>query len=547
MTIDRAELNPPLAAIAPLGKAVESLPRGAKYALVLIAATQTVSLLDRQILAILAPAIKADLQIGDAEMGLLFGTVFALFYALFSLPLGRLADGWTRNKLLAICIVFWSAATGLAGFASSFGILALSRLGVGIGEAATQPAGISLIYDYWPKHRRGFVMAVMASAIAVGIGGSLILGGIAAGWWDAANPGSSLKGWQFAFFVAAAPGFLLAALIWFLREPERGGMDGIPTPSDPHPFRASAQVLGSVLPGLNWISLGRFKVDRAIWRDNLLWLGGIVAAMIVLIQVTSQFSPRPPLDFGAMHISAHVLQWSVIGFGLFVLVNFMQNMRVTDEQAHRVITRSPTLIMGMAVGSLQSIINYGMMAFNPSFLMKQYSLSMGEAALQFGLIAASMGVIGPLIWGPLSDKLNIRFPGAGRAWVSMAAMGLSPIMSFWVYFAPDAGSFYLRFIAYGLVLTGWLPPLYAIMYDQVLPRMRGITTSVYLLASTIIGLGIGPYLVGMISDATGDLRIAMLSVNAAAIPIAVLMLLIAKRAQRDETALLDRSGAAPAA
>ncbi len=193
--------------------------------------------------------------------------------------------------------MFWSAATGLAGFASTFGILALSRLGVGIGEAATQPAGISLIYDYWPKHRRGFVMAVMASAIAVGIGGSLILGGIAAGWWDAANPGSSLKGWQFAFFVAAAPGFLLAALIWFLRETERGGMDGIPTPSDPHPFRASAQVLGSVLPGLNWISLGRFKVDRAIWRDNLLWLGGIVAAMIVLIQVTSQFSPRPPLDF----------------------------------------------------------------------------------------------------------------------------------------------------------------------------------------------------------------------------------------------------------
>jgi MFS transporter, Spinster family, sphingosine-1-phosphate transporter len=148
----------------------------------------------------------------------------------------------------------------------------------------------------------------------------------------------------------------------------------------------------------------------------------------------------------------------------------------------------------------------------------------------------------------LSDKLNIRFPGAGRAWVSMAAMGLSPIMSFWVYFAPDAGSFYLRFIAYGLVLTGWLPPLYAIMYDQVLPRMRGITTSVYLLTSTIIGLGIGPYLVGMISDATGDLRTAMLSVNAAAIPIAVLMLLIAKRAQRDETALLERAGdAAPAA
>jgi MFS family permease len=471
--------------------------------------------------------------------------VFALFYALFSLPVGRLADGWTRTKLLAICLVLWSAATGLAGFASSFALLLLSRLGVGIGEAATQPAGISLISDYWPKERRGFVMAVLASAIALGIGGSLILGGVAAGWWDAAHPGSSLKGWQFAFFVAAAPGFVLAAFVWFLKEPERGAMDGIPTPPDPAPFRASAQVLGSVLPGFNWLSLSRFKVSGAIWRDNLLWLAGIVAAMTALFVLTSQLSPRPPLDFGGVKLSPHLLQWGVIGFGLFVLVNFIQNMKLTDGEAHRVIKGSPTLIMAMAVGSLQSVINYGMMAFNPSFLIKQYGLTMGEAALQFGFVAAAMGIGGPLLWGPLSDWLNRRFPGSGRAYVALFAMGLSPVMSFWVYFAPDATSFYLRFVPYSFVLTGWLPPLYAIMYDQVLPRMRGVTTSTHLLAMTIVGLGCGPYLVGMISDATGDLRIAMLSVNSAAVPIVVLMLLIARRAERDEAGLLARARMGP--
>jgi MFS transporter, Spinster family, sphingosine-1-phosphate transporter len=519
------------------------LPRGAKYALLLVGLTQAMSLLDRQILAILAPAIKVDLKIGDAEMGLLFGTVFALFYALFSLPLGRLADGWTRTKLLSVCLVFWSAATGLAGFASSFGMLALSRLGVGIGEAATQPAGYSLVNDYWPKHRRGFVMAVMASAIALGIGGSLILGGIAAAWWDTTNAGSPLKGWQFAFLVAAAPGFLLAALLWFLREPERGKMDGISTPADPQPFKASAQVLTSVLPGFNWLSLSQFKVGAAIWRANLLWLGGIVAAMIGLAVLTSHISPRPPLDFGAFSISPHVLQWSVIGFGLFVLVNFMQNLKITDAQAHCVITRSPTLMLAIAVIALQSMINYGMMAFNPSFIMKQYGQSMGQAALQFGLLSASIGIIGPLIWGPLSDKLNLRYAGSGRAWLAMIAMGLSPLMSFWVYFAPDAGSFYLRFAIYGLVLTGWFPPMYAIMYDQVLPRMRGITTSVNLLVMTIIGLGIGPYFVGMMSDATGNLRTAMLCVNVAAVPIVGLLLLIARRAQRDEATLLERAAA----
>jgi MFS transporter, Spinster family, sphingosine-1-phosphate transporter len=514
--------------------------RAAWLALALVSLTQAMSLLDRQILAILAPAIKADLKIGDAEMGLLFGTVFALFYALFSLPLGRLADGWTRTKLLSICLVLWSAATGLAGFASSFGLLILSRLGVGVGEAATQPAGISLVADYWPKERRGFVMAVMASAIAVGIGGSLILGGVAAGWWDSAHPESSLRGWQFAFFVAAAPGFVFAGFLWFLAEPERGVMDGIPTPHDPHPFRASAQVLGSVVPGFNWISLRRFQASRAVWRANLLWLVGIIAAMTALFWLTSHLSPRPPLVFGALSISPHLLQWGVIGFGLFVLVNFMQNMKITDGEAHRVITGSPTLLMVMAVGTLQSVINYGMMAFNPSFLIKQYGLTMQEAALQFGLLATATGIIGPLVYGPLSDWLNRRFPGAGRAYVALFAMGVSPLVSFWVYFAPDATSFYFRFVPYSFILTGWLPPLYAIMYDQVLPRMRGITTSTYLLAMTIIGLGCGPYLVGMISDATGDLRTAMLCVNAAAVPIVVLMLLIAKRATRDEARLLAR-------
>lgn len=520
-----------------------AIPAGAKYALALVALTQAASLLDRQILAILAPAIKADLGIGDAEMGLLYGTVFALFYALFSLPLGRLADGWTRTRLLAISLAFWSAATGLAGLASSFAVLALSRLGVGIGEASAQPAGTSLLYDYWPKERRGFVMAVLASAIALGLGGSLILGGVAADWWDRAYPGSALGGWQFAFLIAALPGFVIAFFMARLREPVRGAMDGIAAPADPAPFRASAQILGSVTPGFNWLSLARRRAAPALWRANLLWLAGIVGAMALLVRITRTLSPRPALDFGVVAIDPHLLQWSVVGFGLFVLVNLMQNMKLTDGEAYRVVTRSPTLILCMAVGSLQGVINYGMMGFNPSFLIRYYELPLRDAALQFGLLSAMMGILGPLVWGPLSDRLNRRFPGAGRAWVALFAMGVSPIMSFWVYHAPDVGAFYWRFVAYSLVLTGWLPPLYAILFDQVLPRMRGITASVYLLASTIVGLGMGPYLVGMLSDATGDLRGAMLSINAVAVPIAIFMIVIGLRARRDEAGLLDRARA----
>lgn len=531
-----------------MGKGMSAPAKGAWYALLIIALTNAMSLLDRNILAILAPRIKADLGVGDAEMGLLYGTVFALFYALFSLPLGRLADGWVRTRLLSLCIAFWSSATALAAFASSFGVLALSRLGVGIGEGATQPAGTSLIYDYWPKERRGFVMAVLAASIAIGLGGSLVLGGVASDWWDHAysNGGAplGLSGWQFAFLAAAAPGFVLSFFLWRLREPERGAMDGIASPADPAPFAASAAVLGSVTPGFNWLSLKQRGATRSHWVLNLSVLAGLIVLMVILAKVCAHLSPRPDLVFGSFSISPHTLQWSVIGFGAFVIINLLQGLSLSDKPTFAVISKSPTLIMVMAVGALQSVINYGIMGFTPSFLMKTYDLSMKDTALAFGLLSAALGIVGPMISGPVSDMLNRRFPGRGRSYVTLFSLGISPFLAMWVYTAPTSGDFFLRFSLYSIILTGWLPPLYAIMYDQVLPRMRGVTTSVYLLVLTILGLGIGPYLVGLISDATGDLGTAILSINLVSPVIVVLLLIIATRAQQDEDRLMETARAA---
>jgi MFS family permease len=94
-----------------------------------------------------------------------------------------------------------------------------------------------------------------------------------------------------------------------------------------------------------------------------------------------------------------------------------------------------------------------------------------------------------------------------------------------------------------VVLTGWLPPLYTIMFEQVLPRMRGITSSIYVIASTIFGLGLGPYLVGMMSDANGgDLGAAILGINWVAPAIVLMLLVLARRAQRDEESILRRAG-----
>jgi MFS transporter, Spinster family, sphingosine-1-phosphate transporter len=522
------------------------LTHTAGYALALVALTNAMSLLDRNILAILSPRIKHDLGVGDAEMGLLYGTVFALFYALFSLPLGRLADGWVRTRLLGIALAFWSVATALAAVAQGFAFLALSRLGVGIGEGAAQPAGFSLVFDHYAKARRGFATAVIAAAIALGLGGSSVLGGVAADWWDHLHAGSAaplgLKGWQFAFLVAAAPGFILAALLWRMPEPQRGRLDGIESPPDEHPFRASLAVLGAVTPGCNWFALALRRASARYWSINLVAMILVVAGAAALTRITSAFSPRPPLHLGALAVNPHALQWGVVGFGALVVVNLLQRLRLADRPTFEVITRSPALLLCFGIAALQMMINYGTMGFTPSFLMKHYGLSPATTGLQFGVLAATLGIVGPLIAGPLSDRINARFPGAGRAWVTLVSLGVSPLIAIWVYHAPHPAAFYSRFVLYSVVLTAWYPPLYALMFEQVLPRMRGITASLYIIVYTLFGIGIGPFLVGMIADANGgDLASAILAVNWVAPPIVIMLIMLALRVKRDEAGVIERA------
>src|SRR4029077_12038633 len=134
-----------------------SAPRSSRYARYVLAVLVLVyvfNFLDRQIISILAERIRADLGVTDAELGFLYGTAFAVFYALFGIPLGRLADVWDRRKLIALGLAMWSAMTALSGLARTFPALALARIGVGIGEASAAPAAFSLLSDWFPRERR---------------------------------------------------------------------------------------------------------------------------------------------------------------------------------------------------------------------------------------------------------------------------------------------------------------------------------------------------------------------------------------------------------
>ena len=520
--------------------------RAGWYALFLVSSAQAMSLLDRQILAILAPAIREDLQIGDAELGLLYGTVFSLFYALFSLPLGRLVDGWIRTRLLAICIAAWSFFAGLSAFASGFTLLAISRLGVGIGEGATQPAANSIIFDEFPRERRGTAMAELGIATALGLGLSMTLGGVVAGWWDGRYPDGGpggFSGWQFAFLVAALPGFVLAWAIYRLKEPTRGQMDGIVSPADPHPFRASAAVLGAVTPGANWFYLWSRKAGAKQWTINLVALGLIVIFCRFMMGALQEYSPRPDTRLFGLSFNAHELQWFVVGFGAFVILNLFQSLKLTDRPTYNVVT-SPSVLLLIVVAGLQTSINYGVMGFTPSFLGREYGLDLAQTGIRFGLLAAALGLVGPVIAGPLSDWLTVRMGGRGRVWLTIFSLGVSPVAGIWTYSAVSESDFYLRFVVYSIILTLWLPPLYSLIYDQVLPRMRGITSSLFIIITTMLGLGMGPYFVGIVSDKLGgDLGQAIISINVVTPVIVLILLYLLTRINRDESMIRERARA----
>lgn len=198
----------------------------ASYALGVLFLVYLVNFIDRQMITILAPDIKRDLGLDDADIGFLYGTAFAVFYALFGIPLGRLADSWHRVRLLTIGLALWSAMTAISGLARNGAMLAGARVGVGIGEATASPAAYSLISDMFPRHMRATALAIYSAGAYFGGGLSLMIGGYIVEAWDRAYPDGGtvgLAGWQVAFMAVGLPGLLLTRG-GFVISPGRSGL-----------------------------------------------------------------------------------------------------------------------------------------------------------------------------------------------------------------------------------------------------------------------------------------------------------------------------------
>lgn len=188
-----------------------------RYALGVLVVVYTFNFIDRQILAILLPAIKNEFGVDDWVLGFLAGSAFALFYATLGIPIAVLADRYNRRNLIAAAVAIWSGMTALCGVAANIAQLSLARIGVGIGEAGCSPPAHSMIADLYPPEQRSTAMGVFTLGISAGIMVAYLAGG-----WIVQN-----IGWREAFFIVGVPGLLLALIVRFtLDEPVRGLADG---------------------------------------------------------------------------------------------------------------------------------------------------------------------------------------------------------------------------------------------------------------------------------------------------------------------------------
>jgi MFS family permease len=367
-----------------------------RYVLFLLTIVYALNFVDRQILVILQESIKVDMALSDAQLGLLTGFAFAIFYVSVGIPIARWADVGNRKNIVAGAVAVWSGMTALSGLTQNFYQLLLARIGVGVGEAGGSPPSHSILSDYYPAKERGRAMAIYSTGVYLGI----LIGFIVGGWVN------EHYGWRIAFFAVGLPGLLIALIVKFtLREPIRGMSDGI-------------EIKTSVT----------FKETLSIL-------------------------------------------WALKSFRFFALAS-----------------------------GLTAFCSYGIGNFLPSFLIRSHGFETTQVGISLAITAGLGGIIGTYAGGHFADKLGLK-DMRWYLWVPAIPAIFGPLLITSAMFM-DNSTLALACLFVSTVFGAlYLGPVIAITHTLVNPNMRAMSSAILFLVLNLIGLGCGPLVVGLISDA----------------------------------------------
>lgn len=376
----------------------EPLPQArANTYVIILAILIGLSMMDRQLLAVVAEPVKHDFGLSDTDLGLLTGTLFAVIFSVASIPVSWAADRISRTGILTVCATFWALCTGAVGAGTAYVHLAAARVGLAIGEAGCNPCAQSLIADYVPPDRRGRALAI---------------------------------------YVMGGPAGLIAA----------GTLGGL----------------------LN---------DQFGWRVAFYVLGGVslFAAFIAAITL-----PEPKRQRGAMPVTIHAAA-------------------IAAPRGYGVLAAKPAFRYFIVGTALVSIAIYGSLVWGTTYVVRFFHWTPGEAGAVVGTLGAVVSLGGTWLGGRMSDYLSTRnarwlllLPALGLLLASPCTVAAAFAPTIVVLFAASSGEAFFRTIT--------LAPAAAALQRLAPNDARARAAATAGVVGTLVGLGLGPVIVGAISD-----------------------------------------------
>jgi MFS family permease len=377
------------------------------YVLGLLTVVYTFNFIDRQVLAILAPYIQAEMNFTDGQLGLLGGPAFAVVYSTLALPIAWLADRVSRTSIIATSLAVWSGFTALCGLATGFTFLFGARMGVGVGEAGGVAPSYSLVADYFPKAQRARALAVYSFGVSIGTALGYLFGGLLAAAID----------WRAAFIVLGLAGVLLAPIVKLtIKDPERGRYDREPVPEG---------VIATPAPAQKAASFG--EVWGILLKKPSFWF----------------------LAFGA---------------------------------------------------ACSSVYGYGAAFWLPSFFQRSLGMEGAERAWYIAGIAFFGGTIGIWLGGWLADKLGRGVKRSAYPLVPAVGFIIAVPLFFLAMNVEDKTLAFFLFLIPQALSLAWLGPVVTAVQHLVPSHMRSTASASFLLINNLVGIGLGIYLLGAVSE-----------------------------------------------
>jgi hypothetical protein len=287
-------------------------------------------------------------------------------------------------------------------------------------------------------------------------------------------------------FLVGLPGLLLAVIIFLLREPKRGQMDGGYTlQQEEHPFKLFGSELAAVIPPFTIVGLMRLGGHRLVAQN--LFYGSILLLMVLFF---SKWLGSP-------------VQWITIALGLYSFISWLQRLNLIDYPCYAMIFKAKAMRYSVLGYSLLGLMVYGIGFWFSPYIIRRFHATPGDVGEIMGLIVFGAGMLSIVMGGLLSDILKKRTPMA-RPLVGILSilavpfyiLGMMSSDLTMVYIYATAGIFL------GMI---WIPSSLALASELIPTRMRATGIAFNQLAGTLLGLALGPYLMGELSDRFMDM------------------------------------------